>query len=464
MTKGMAVSIYVAIGSKNVPGAVSPWSRGTRLIALLLLFPVAAAAQTLPPPLNPSDFDVAPDAEVRLGQLLFYDSILSGNQSVSCATCHHPRFATGDGVPLGIGDGGRGLGPERRPDSDNPPERRIPRNAPPLFNLGHRSIRSLFADGRIERDPSRPSGFRTPLDDEMVAGFDGILAAQTMFPVLSPDEMAGHYQENDVAQAVRQGFLTGDGGAWDLIAQRVGSIPAYRQRFASVYPEIEAGRPIAFTDISNAIAAFIALEWRADDSAFDRYLRGEVQFSDAEAAGMKLFFGSAGCSNCHAGSLLSDQRFHPMGEPQLGPGKAARFESHQRDTGRMRVTGRAEDAYAFRTPMLRNVTETGPWGHAGAHDDLAEFLRYHSDPKRGLQTFGRRVTLPSPDYFSGDWRVLDDAEERARISDAVRVVPRPLEDGEVDSLLAFLGALRDERSLAGRLGVPTEVPSGLPVD
>ena len=89
---------------------------------------------------------------------------------------------------------------------------------------------------------------------------------------------------------------------------------------------------------------------------------------------MELFFGTAGCSRCHAGSLLSDQRFHPMGEPQLGPGKAARFESHQRDTGRMRVTGRAEDAYAFRTPMLRNVTETGPWGHAGAHDDLAAFF------------------------------------------------------------------------------------------
>ena len=81
-----------------------------RLIALLLLCPAVAAAQMLPPPLDPADFDTAPVAEVRLGQLLFYDPILSGNRSVSCATCHHPRFATGDGVSLGIGDGGIGLG------------------------------------------------------------------------------------------------------------------------------------------------------------------------------------------------------------------------------------------------------------------------------------------------------------------------------------------------------------------
>ncbi len=435
-----------------------------KAITLLLLWPVAALAQPLPPPLDSADFEASPEAEVHLGQLLFYDPILSGNRSVSCATCHHPRFATGDGVSLGIGDGGIGIGPERRPDAGNLPEQRIPRNAPPLFNLGHRSISSLFVDGRIELDPSRPSGLRTPLEDEMVEGFDGILSAQTMFPVLSPDEMAGHYQENAIAQAVRQGFLTGKGGAWDLIAARVGDIPVYRDHFAAVYPEIAEGRPVAFTDISNAIAAFIASEWRADDSAFDRHLRGEAPLTGTAAAGMELFYDTAGCSGCHSGPLLSDQRFHAMGEPQLGPGKAARFQSHQRDTGRMRVTGRAEDAYAFRTPMLRNVTETGPWGHAGAHDDLRAFLRYHIDPVNGLKTYERRATLPSTDIFSGDWNAMDDPKERARIADAVRVGPRRLDDSEIDALLAFLGALRDEQSLAGRLGIPANVPSGLPIE
>lgn len=435
-----------------------------KALILALCLPVAAWAVDLPPPLDPADFADPPEAEARLGQLLFHDPILSGNRSVSCATCHNAALATGDGVALGIGDGGIGLGPERRIDPANPPEQRIPRNAPPLFNLGHRDIRSLFADGRIERDPARPSGLRTPLEEDMAAGFDGILSAQTMFPVLSPDEMAGHYAENDIAKAVRQGFLTGEDGAWDLIARRVAAIPAYAAAFAEVYPAIAGGRPIAFTDISNAIAAFVAFEWRADDSAFDRHLRGETPLGGAAAEGMALFYGAAGCSTCHSGPLLSDQKFHPMGEPQLGPGKAARFETHQRDTGRIRVTGRPEDAYAFRTPMLRNVTETGPWGHAGAHADLRAFLRFHADPVAGLARFSDRIPLPASDHFSGDWAIMQTPEEVARIADAVRASPVGLGEADLDALMAFLGALRDETSLAGRLGVPDAVPSGLPID
>lgn len=439
-----------------------------KALILAAILPAAALASDragdLPPPLDPADFDTAPQAELRLGQLLFYDPILSGSRTVSCATCHHPTLATGDGVALGIGDGGLGLGPERRIDPENPPEQRIPRNAPPLFNLGHRSIHTLFADGRIEQDDTRPSGLRTPLEDDMVAGFDGILSAQTMFPVLSPDEMAGHYAENDIARAVRQGFITGEAGAWDLISQRIESIPAYARMFAEVYPDIAGGRSIAFTDISNAIAAFVAFEWRADDSAFDRHLRGEAALTGAAAEGLDLFYGAAGCATCHSGPLLSDQDFHAMGEPQLGPGKAARFETHQRDTGRIRVTGRAEDAYAFRTPMLRNVTETGPWGHAGAHDDLRDFLRFHADPAAGLVDFDDRITLPAADHFNGDWVVMDTPEERAAIAAAVTTAPVRLSDPQVDALLAFLESLEDRQSLNGRLGVPGTVPSGLPVD
>ena len=46
--------------------------------------------------------------------------------------------------------------------------------------------------------------------------------------------------------------------------------------FAEVYPEIAAGRPIGFTDISNAIAVFIAFEWRLDDSPFGGFQSGEA--------------------------------------------------------------------------------------------------------------------------------------------------------------------------------------------
>ena len=426
---------------------------------LLFLLALATPAWADPQPLDPAGFARHDPAEIALGQLLFYDPILSGNRTVSCATCHHPRFATGDGLPLGLGDGGTGLGPDRRADPDNLPEQRIPRNAPALFNIGHRDVTVMFHDGRIEVDPTRPHGLRTPLDSDMLEGCDGLLSAQTMFPVLSPDEMAGHYQENDVAKAVRQGRLTGDGGAWDIISKRVAAIPDYATQFRAVYPDRDR---IAFTDISNAIAAFVDAEWRADDSAFDRLLRGTAPLTGAAAQGMALFYGDAGCGQCHSGPLLSDQEFHPMGAPQIGPGKAARFEQHQRDDGRMRVTGRPEDAYAFRTPMLRNVTRTGPWGHAGAHDDLREFLRDHADPAAAPRR--PMVTMPAVPGAVADGTIWEDPATRDEILATVRTDPRPLSEAELDALMAFLSALEDETALAGRLGLPATVPSGLPVD
>ncbi|MEM7189177.1 MAG: cytochrome-c peroxidase, partial [Pseudomonadota bacterium] len=76
-------------------------------------------------------------ALAELGRDLFFDPILSGNRSVACATCHHPEFGTSDGVSLSIGDGGVGMGPERRVVAENLPEKRIPRNAQALFNLGY---------------------------------------------------------------------------------------------------------------------------------------------------------------------------------------------------------------------------------------------------------------------------------------------------------------------------------------
>lgn len=437
-----------------------------RAIITAILAAAAGAAQAadLPRPLTDADFMAVDEAEARLGQLLFYDPILSGNRNISCGTCHHPRFATSDGLSLGLGEGGIGLGPDRTADPANLPEQRIPRNSPALFNMGAHEMTVMFHDGRIEVDPSRASGLRTPLEDEMVEGFANLLSAQTMFPVLSSDEMAGHYQENDVSKAVRQGRITGEDGAWDIISQRVEEIPAYRGMFEAVYPEIAAGREVRFTDISNAVAAFVALEWRSDTSPFDAYLRGAGDLPPGAARGLALFYGEAGCAECHSGPLLTDHGFHAMGTPQLGPGKAERFESHQKDIGRMRVTGREEDAYAFRTPSLRNVARTGPWGHAGAHSDLAAFLRHHADPVAGLAAYAPQATLPDLAVAKPDWTIMEAAALRAEISAAVEGRPVALSEAEVADLVAFLGSLTDEAAIAGRLGIPETVPSGLPVE
>lgn len=423
----------------------------------------AAQAADLPRPVVDADYMEVNPAEVALGQLLFYDPILSGNRNISCATCHHPRFGTSDGLSLGLGEGAVGLGPARHATDSNRPEQRIPRNAPALFNLGAKAFVTLFHDGRIAADPAWPNGIRTPMDDEMVAGFTSVLSAQTMFPVLSPDEMAGHYSENDVSKAVRSGRITGQGGAWDLIAARVAGIPDYREKFGSIHAEIASGRAITFADISNAIAAFIAFEWRSDGSPFDAALRGEAPLPPAAQAGADLFYGDAGCAACHSGPFLTDQRFHATGDVQLGPGKAERFESHSRDEGRMRVTGDPADRFAFRTPSLRNVLQTGPWGHAGGHDDLADFIADHARRGEALADYAPRVVLPVLAETKPDWTVMQDPEQVGEIS-AAAGPGRALSGQEIGSIMAFLGTLSDPTALHGRLGVPDAVPSGLPVD
>ena len=430
------------------------------VFALPLVGP--AMGQLLPNAVMDDDYVVTEAAEVRLGQLLFYDAILSGNQNITCATCHHPTLGTADGVSLSIGDGGIGLGVDRVVDLGNPPEERIPRNAPALFNLGASEFTVMFHDGRLEADPAHPSGLRSPMDADMMKGFTTVLSAQTMFPVLSRDEMAGSYRENDVALAVRQGRIAGTGGAWNLLSRRVAVVPEYAAMFEQVYQHVDTPEDIAFTDISNALAAFMAFEWRSDTSPFDAHLRGQADLTGAALAGMDLFYGDAGCAACHSGAFQTDHDFHAMGVPQIGPGKSATFEEHHRDEGRFRVTGDTDDLYAFRPPSLRNVEFTSPYGHAGGHSDLAVFVLDHGDPTAGLTRFNRnQVVLPT--FEAEDFFVMDDPAQVAAIANAVLVDPVILSAGEVEEIVAFLQSLSDPVAKLGRLGIPSAVPSGLPL-
>lgn len=412
----------------------------------LLDLPAAATHATFPEP-NLS--------QVLLGQKLFYDPVLSGNQTVACATCHHPSLGTSDGMSLSIGDGGIDLGPDRQLRAGETVPARIPRNAPALWNLGATDITVMFHDGRVATDPTAPFGFQMPPDRPLPGAVDSVLAAQAMLPVLSPEEMAGQPDENPVADAVHKNdpFT-----AWALLAARVEAIPEYRQRFSA----LQGDRAVTMPDIANAIAAFIAYEFRAVNSPFDRYLAGDDMAMSAEAQhGMALFYGEAGCSGCHAGLLQTDQDFHAIATPQIGPGKGG--EVPYSDTGRHMVTGELVDFYRFRTPSLRNITQTAPYGHAGAFPDLQEMLLHHMGPVDSLLTYDRTQAILHPLPLN-DFAALDDEVELLDIAAANELSGIDLEEAEMRAILAFLSALTDEASLKGRLGVPDSVPSGLPMD
>ncbi|MEO0381840.1 MAG: cytochrome-c peroxidase, partial [Pseudomonadota bacterium] len=213
----------------------------------------------------------------------------------------------------------------------------------------------------------------------------------------------------------------------------------------------------------DALAAFLDFEWRGVASPFDIYLRNGTEMEPAAMRGMDLFYGHAACADCHSGRFQTDHKFHAIAMPQIGPGKAARFESHAQDTGRMRVTGDLDDAYAFRTPPLRNVAQTGPYGHTGAYATLEGVVRHHLDPVASLRNYDVSQAI-LPGLEADDLRVLNDAAEIEAIAAANILRPQSLTDSEVGDLLAFLAALTDPQSLRGALGVPETVPSGLPVD
>jgi cytochrome c peroxidase len=361
-----------------------------------------------------------------------------------------------------VGEGGEGLGRERLPGAGaNRIVKRVPRNAPALFNLGAREVRVLFHDGRLSPSDLYPSGFNSPAWRWMPEGLDSIVAAQALLPLTSAVEMAGNKGENEVAGAINDRI----DHAWRILAKRVRGNDVYARMLLAAFPDLDGRAQIDITHVANALGAFVTSEWRSVDSAWDRHLVG-APLPPAAERGKRLFFGRARCADCHSGKFFTDQEFHALALPQFGPGRTRPFDPIARDLGRMGETDRIEDAYRFRTPSLRNVARTAPYGHNGAYPTLEGIIRHHLSPLDALAAWGpENAVMPPADWLSiPDFVALQDRREQARLASKVDIQPVSLTDGEIADLIAFLTALTGGDSLKGRLGRPSAVPSGLPVD
>ena len=420
------------------------------------------AAAPVSAQITADDYIPADPAQARLGQLLFYDKILSGNQNISCGTCHHHDHAGTDGLSLGIGEGGQGVGPERTTGTgDDAIRKRIPRNAPALWNLGHKDIRVLFHDGRLSASDIYGNGFNSPAEEWLPKGLDNIVAAQAVFPMVAQFEMAGNPRENEIAGAVHDRI----DAAWPIIAKRVRTIPAYGDMFVSAFPHIETSQDVTIVEIANALGAFITTEWRSYDSPYDAYLNGTPLAANAER-GRALFFGDGGCVQCHSGPLFTDQEFRALGLPAFGPGRTRRFDPIPRDVGRMGKTNFLEDAYRFRTPSLRNVALTAPYGHNGAYPTLQAMIGHHLDPlgSRAAWTLDEAALPNAPWIGHVDLAIQADAREMARQTASIEISLSGITKDDIADLEAFLHALTGKTAETRPLGRPETVPSGLPVD
>lgn len=430
---------------------------------------IPARAADLPEPVNDADYYDAgqpnPD-RVELGRALFFDKILSGNKNIACASCHHPLTHTSDRFSLGVGEGGQFHGNFRTlGEGDNAVRGRVGRNAPALFNLGAREFIRLNLGGINEQTAS---GLRLLSGRFTPGGLDNVLAGQALFPLVTGVEMLGQVGENDVVNTVigTTRGISSFPAQWEVLVQRLREVPEYVSRFQAAFPDVQDASAITIAHTVNAIAAFQAAEFRSDNSPFDRYLRGETDaLNAAQLRGMDLFYNKANCASCHSGKFQTDQNFHAIAMPQFGPGAQTQGALPQDDTGREGVTRVAADKYKFRTPSLRNVALTGPYGHTGAYATLQAVIRHHLDPVAGFGAWDRsQVRMPSrADLDALDYKVMDDPNRSQPIAQANELLPMELTDEEVNDLESFLLALTDPNMLDMRRVIPASVPSGLPV-
>lgn len=328
------------------------------LSCLLLAFSVAHAEQqrggTLQPidAMVPSNYDFGlPDwtpkplepasnpttrAKVELGRYLFYDTRLSRDGSMSCASCHDQTRAFTDGRALSPGVTGQ----------------MTHRNAMPLANVAYFPVLT----------------WSNPLLKS--------LEQQALVPLFGQDPLE-----------------LGIAGMDAEVLSRLKQEPLYPKLFERAFPE--ANGEISMATVVRAISAFerTIISVR---SPYDRYrYEGATDaVSDAVIRGEALFFSERlECHHCHNGLNFSDTvlhernragevAFHNTGLYNLD-GKGAYPADN---TGIMEITGRPEDMGRFRAPSLRNVAVTGPYMHDGSIATLDEVLDHYAAGGRTIST------------------------------------------------------------------------------
>ncbi len=255
----------------------------------------------------------------KLGEFLFWDPILSGNQNVACASCHHPQFGWADGRAFSIGSDGVGLGPERFGNEITPI------HAPSIVNS---AFVGLTNSSDLESFISGPYFWDLRADT---------LSEQARGPIENPVEMLGYnYHESDIM---------------DEVILRLSSNNEYVALFTAAFSD--EPEPVTAQNISDALATF-QRKVVSTNSRFDLFLRGDsTALTQAELIGLNKFI-DGGCASCHSGPMLSDNLIHE--DKKVIEGLAP-----------------------VRTPALRNVAFTAPYMQDGSRSSLADAISIYED-------------------------------------------------------------------------------------
>lgn len=402
------------------------------------------------------------DPKAQLGMKLFFTKGLSGDRDTACASCHHPALVGGDdlSLPIGVGAVEQDLvGPGRVHSDlangwDGGPT--VPRNAPTTFNSGvWDSV--MYLDGRVESigktvnsNGNDGLGIVTPDSTTDVNGIrladpnagDNLPSAQSRFQVTVAEVMRGFDVNEFAALGTNDEIRT-------AIETRLAGDPDWIAEFTAVYGD----STISYSRIAEAIGeyersqVFVNTPWKSFMNGDDNAI------SEAARRGALLFMlptrvDGANCLSCHRGDLFTDQLFHVIGIPQIGRGKGDGTTGTD-DFGRFRVTANDADMYAFRTPSLLNVAETGPWGHDGAYTTLEAIVRHHLDPQTAFNNYDINQ-LEASIVSSGQTGDMQENTQNAldklaanRLAGIASIENVSLTDEQVGYLVEFLKTLTD---------------------
>jgi cytochrome c peroxidase len=295
------------------------------------------------------------DHGATLGRVLFYDTKLSLNNKVACASCHFQENAFSDVSKFSTGFDGL----------------KTSRNASAIVNPIESG--AFFWDGR-ENDLK--SMVLKPIENHIEMGLDNFEAMEKK--ISSSDYYAPLFE-----QAFGDKTVTTDRIA-DAMQQFLNSM-------VSGNSKVDASKPTG---------------WGAGDP---------LVFNGEELAGMNLFFGKAGCANCH----------NTIGAFDFNGGAAqARFEDIGLEEVYTTDLGMGERQPGmegmFKVPQLRNVALTAPYMHDGRFATLKDVVNHYNEGIQESKNLG--------------WALRGGDGKAIRLN---------LSEGEKDQLVAFLGAFND---------------------
>lgn len=324
------------------------------------------------PPIDPTNRVHADPAAQQLGHKLFFDTRLSGNGAIACATCHQPSKSFTDGLPVS-----QAIGQTKR-------------NAPSIVGLAYSPW--LYWDGRKD---SLWAQALAPLEDSNEHGGSRL---QYVHLIASDPGYRAAYESifgslPDISDPTR---FPAQGGPV--------SNPSMRLAWDNMAPSDRDTINHSFANIGKAIAAYEAL-LLPGPGRFDAYVDALMQARDdandimtnRELRGLRLFIGDGNCTQCHNGPLLTNNAFHNTGlisapgkTPDLGRVEGVRlvqkdpfnchgeFSDDSTDCAELRFAKTGDELIgAFRTPSLRNVGLTAPYAHAGQLQNLTSVLEHY---------------------------------------------------------------------------------------